>query len=266
MSWHFSRALEAVFWEESCSGGKPSAPWSSIPSAADDSCSAKMKDTFHHSPFGTMYAPSTESRGAELLTWFQAGFPARTSAQPEKERDSTANEAAYGQKWQGSLARYDRATSLWKTAQCSLLADSDEYSETWPRWGSMRNGASYLRPIPALRTSESASGLWQTPVADDACNRKSGKWNSRGEPKLSAEVLMWPTLTAGNSHSGGSLQEWGGSRARKKMKQMVSQEELTGQLNPEWVEWLMGWPIGWTGCEPLETVKFQEWQQQHGKC
>jgi hypothetical protein len=19
-----------------------------------------------------------------------------------------------------------------------------------------------------------------------------------------------------------------------------------GQLNPEWVEWLMGWPIGWT--------------------
>ena len=26
-----------------------------------------------------------------------------------------------------------------------------------------------------------------------------------------------------------------------------------GQLNPEWVEWLMGFPIGWTGLNVLET-------------
>lgn len=26
-----------------------------------------------------------------------------------------------------------------------------------------------------------------------------------------------------------------------------------GQLNPEWVEWLMGFPIGWTGLNALET-------------
>jgi hypothetical protein len=24
------------------------------------------------------------------------------------------------------------------------------------------------------------------------------------------------------------------------------------QLNPEWVEWLMGWPVGWTDCERNE--------------
>jgi hypothetical protein len=35
-------------------------------------------------------------------------------------------------------------------------------------------------------------------------------------------------------------------------------------LNPTWVEWLMGWPTGWTDLQPLETGKFQEWQQQHG--
>lgn len=29
-----------------------------------------------------------------------------------------------------------------------------------------------------------------------------------------------------------------------------------GQLNPPWVEWLMGWPIGWTDLKPLETDKF----------
>ena len=37
-----------------------------------------------------------------------------------------------------------------------------------------------------------------------------------------------------------------------------------GQLNPEWVEWLMGWPIGWTALKPLGTDKCQQWQQQHG--
>jgi hypothetical protein len=26
-----------------------------------------------------------------------------------------------------------------------------------------------------------------------------------------------------------------------------------GQLNPTWVEWLMGFPIGWTDCEVSET-------------
>ena len=35
------------------------------------------------------------------------------------------------------------------------------------------------------------------------------------------------------------------------------------RLNPDWVEWLMGWPIGHTDLKPLETGKFREWQQQH---
>lgn len=38
-----------------------------------------------------------------------------------------------------------------------------------------------------------------------------------------------------------------------------------GQLNPDWVEWLMGWPIGWTDLKPLETDKFQKWLQLHGE-
>ena len=35
------------------------------------------------------------------------------------------------------------------------------------------------------------------------------------------------------------------------------------RLNPEWVEWLMGWPLGWTDLKPLATDRFREWQQQH---
>ena len=38
-----------------------------------------------------------------------------------------------------------------------------------------------------------------------------------------------------------------------------------GQLNPDWVEWLMGWPIGWTDLKPLATDRFQEWLRLHGR-
>lgn len=40
-------------------------------------------------------------------------------------------------------------------------------------------------------------------------------------------------------------------------------EQNGGRLNPTWVEWLMGWPLGWTDLKPLEMDKFQQWQQQH---
>jgi len=38
-----------------------------------------------------------------------------------------------------------------------------------------------------------------------------------------------------------------------------------GQLNPPWVEWLMGWPIGFTDLKPLEMDKCHCARQQHGE-
>ena len=48
-------------------------------------------------------------------------------------------------------------------------------------------------------------------------------------------------------------------------KEREESGQCQGQLNPDWVEWLMGWPIGWTDLKPLETDKFQQWQHLHGK-
>ena len=217
----------------------------------------------------------------------------------------------------GSSAKYDPASRSWRTAQFSLLAGLDEFSGTWSRWGSTRNMEFWERSTPGHRISESGSGLWpiirvqdgerggrgdliqavrgnknahfrlwQTPVADDAVDRKKGKWNSRGEPKLSAEVLMWPTPTANCSTGAGHQGRQGGLNLQtavkwatptvcgnynKKGASAKSGDGLAtqagGALNPDWVEWLMGWPIGWTACEPLETGKFRQWPQWHsGYC
>lgn len=35
-----------------------------------------------------------------------------------------------------------------------------------------------------------------------------------------------------------------------------------GALNPDWVEWLMGWPIGWTSLEPLEDHRILAWDEE----
>lgn len=34
------------------------------------------------------------------------------------------------------------------------------------------------------------------------------------------------------------------------------------QLNPDWTEWLMGWPIGWTDIKPLEKEEVEEWRRK----
>ncbi len=42
--------------------------------------------------------------------------------------------------------------------------------------------------------------------------------------------------------------------------------EKSGQLNPAWVEWLLGWPEGASDWLPLETARFQQWLLSHGMC
>lgn len=260
MSWLFSQALVEEYSEGICSDGEPFAQLNVMPTPHKFWRNDKTIDCSSLSRFGLTLRLLTEAHGGELLMSYLAGFHARTSAQQEKGLGSTESEADCGGTWQGSFAKFDLDSFSWKTVQYSLLGGSDEFSGIWPRWGSMRSGVLYLRPIPARTICENESGLWQTPVADDTVERKSGKWNSRGEPKLSAEVKLFPTPCARDYRGiGRSRLERTGSKAGECLPQVVG-----GLLNPTWVEWLMGWPIGWTELEPLEMGKFQEWRQQHG--
>jgi DNA (cytosine-5)-methyltransferase 1 len=59
----------------------------------------------------------------------------------------------------------------------------------------------------------------------------------------------------------------GGSNSRKALKARLSEEDykslLGGPLNPQWVEWFMGWPIGATDLQPLEMDKCHSAPQWH---
>lgn len=259
MSWHCSQALVAAFSVATCSDGAPSVLSSSTPTPVAFYWPDKTTEHSRLSRFGMTSEPLMADHGAALLTWFLAASRAKTSASLAKATGSTGSEAGSGRKWLGSLAKFDHDSRSWRTAQRSLLGGSEEFLETWPRWGSMRNGECSERTMLEPLTSANASGLWPTPVADDTGSR-SKKYAQGGTP-LSLAVKLWPTPTAGNHKSGGYLAEWGGSRSRKTMAELVPKEEMFGPLNPEWVEWLMNWPIGWTSLEPLDHDNFKHWQE-----
>lgn len=268
MSFIFSRALV----EESSAGRfsdiVASAPSNSTPTPKPCLWHDRTMEPSRLSQFGMTCAPLTESLGAALLMSYLVGSRARTLAPQGKAPVWTANEVGSGRKWLGLLAKFDRASSMWRTLQCSLLGGLDEYWGTWPRWGSMRNGECWERQMSEHRTSGTVSGLWPTPTATDFKSESmSVDLVARRQAASSRGVRLTeflqrkqlPTPTSGNDHSGGRLDEWGGST-----NPFRGTEIGKLRLNPCWVEELMGWPSGSTDLKPLETAKFQQWLQQHG--
>ena len=324
MSWLFSRALAEESSLGNCLDTEPSAQSSGSHTPKPCLWHDKTMEPSRLSRFGMTCKPLTEDLGTELLTSWRAGFRAKTSASPGGAQGLTESAAECGTTWPASLAKFDPDTSSWKTAQRSLLEDWAEFSETWPRWGLMRNGECWERPTLAPRTSESGSGLWPTPqamlAASDLNFRCSG--DGRDKPnKLGWAVanVVWPTPTVcGNYNRKGAsatsgdglatavatsltmsvLDSTDAPTAKAKMYPTATATAYKGwspnhnradtddrldytveresfrhgqqtppmRLNPAWVEWLMGWPIGHTALKPLATDKFLEWQQQHSPC
>lgn len=226
------------------------------------------------SRFGMTFKLLTDDLFEDALTWFLAGFPARTLAFPERAQELTANAPECGATWRGSLAMFDPVSCSWKTAQLSLLEDSEQCSVTWPRSGMTVDGLCWALPMSGRRTSGTDSGWWPTPCATDTSNRKPGDSihiSASGLPKyvaangeksqmrLSQAVRMWPTPTCQDEKNNGAP-----SQMERNTKPLNA--EIGGPLNPKWVEWLMGWPLGWTDLRPLETDKSRNVQQQLGEC
>jgi hypothetical protein len=197
MSWLFSQALVEAFSEASSLDGEPCAPLSVMPTLHKFWRNDKTMEFSKLSQFGLTCAVLTEDHGEELLTSFLAVSLARTSAQPAEGRGSTGPSLDSGLNLHGSLARFDLDSSSWKTPQCSLIEGWDEFSETWPAWGSMRNGVSWGRTMPELPTSESGSGSWPTPTVNGNYNRKG--LSSQSGDGLATAVANFPTPTATNT-------------------------------------------------------------------
>jgi len=316
MSWLYSRAQVEAFLEANSLDGEQSVQLNGNPIPQAYCAQDKMTDFSRLSRFGMTYKPLTENLGEELLTWYLEGFHAKTSPLPEKAQELTENDQECGEKWRASFTKYDPNSCSWKTHQCSLLGDLDEFSETWPQWGLMRDGECWEQTPLVHPTKESAFGFTvPTPVASDGTTgsvigkndsfyetktgmpRKVNQNGKDGSVGLGRLVKMWPTPDA-NCGKRGTQPNWTPKRksgqpaqytinqaVRDRMfptptahnaKECASPSEYNrntptlathagGKLNPMWVEWLMGWTLGWTDLKPLATDKSLCVRQQPGE-
>jgi hypothetical protein len=261
MSWLYSRALVEEFLQANCSETRPSAQLSKTVPPQAFSCDDKTMASFNLSRSGMTCGLLKAEHGAELLTWYLEASRAKTSASPAAVTDWMGSEVDSGAKWRAWFAKWSPSSCEWRTPQCSLLEDSESFSETWPRSGLMRDGTCYLLPTVAPTISVNVSGSLLPTLT--VC----GNYNAKGASKTSGDGLAtalkrMPTLVARDYRSPGrSRLERTGSKAGEHLPNVVG-----GPLNPDWCEWFMGFPIGWTASKPLETHRFQEWLQQHSAC
>ncbi len=208
--------------------------------------------------------------------------PARTSPSQDEAPASMELDRDCGPSLTDSLARYDRATCSWRTSQLCLLGGLDEFLETWPRAGMTQSGTAFPRQPLAPLTDATGFGLWRTPQAGEGNGggqamskrlagghsvylrdqvKEPAMWPTpraefdsgkhRGKPDtLHSAVKSWPTPAARDYRSPNKLpySERGGGTKGEQLPNAVG-----GSLNPTWVEWLMGYPLGWTDLRDSET-------------
>ena len=297
MSWLYSQALVEAFSEDISLDGEQSVPLSGNNTQQAYCAPDKMTAFSRLSRFGMTFKPLTDTLGEELLTLYLEDFRAKTSRQPVKAQELMENDQECGEKWRGSFVKFDPNSFLWKTHQCSLLGDLEEFSETWPQWGLMRDGECWEqltleRLIRGIGFGLLPNGVDQfhtpnTTGLDGGSNSRKalkqrqqwatptvcGNYNQKGMSKtsgdgLATQVKKWPTPVCQDSrHATTRHLDPNNNYWKSNLGEVVMSLEppTDGRLNPMWVEWLMGWPLGWTDLKPLEMDKYQEWLQQHGE-
>ncbi len=173
----------------------------------------------------------------------------------------------------GSLVKMLLGSSTWRSTRCYLTwkasatpskrllfrlvasmprTEGTEFS-SWPTPTAMDAKGLDRHPRKDMTTTRSCLlsqkvALYPTPTKFDAtCGDLKGKeytGESRHAMKLIQAARMLPTPKAQNARGNGQAHGEGGQ----------SLDVLAGgRLNPTWVEWLMGFPLGWTDLDASET-------------
>lgn len=196
----------------------------------------------------------------EWLMSLQPDSRVNPSQLPERGKAKTTTETC-GLRRSQPFALYDPSLPYLKTCQACLLTNTEEpFSETWPKAGMSVDGAFYPLPKWERRINEIGSGLLPTPTSSEGGRNKSASEGAALRPSLGmmAKHNLWPTPTARDWRSGkGKTQK---ERGRKTGPSLA--ESNGGQLNPNWVEWLMGWPINWSSLKPMRIEDYEEWEHR----
>ena len=168
----------------------------------------------------------------------------------------------------------DHLGSLEKMLVDTLNLVSTPYSRTWRVKVTPQGRLVFQLRASVRTTKENESGLWRTPdnmaggsnlpgikkaLDEGHLKRPSGQQIQIRLEDQVREERLWPTPAAHEGRLGYQRRDTGKKGTQTSLTPIVIDEEggrekTTGQLNPTWVEWLMGYPSGWTDLNHSETV------------
>lgn len=167
-----------------------------------------------------------------------AGSHARTYHETEACLESTDSERDCFKKLSGWFVRLDRNALCWRTSQGCLMEGSERFCGIWPRSGSMLNGMCFRRVQLVPTRFANGFSFWPTP--------NTVGWRGDGElialKRRVSTTQEFVTLSHRAAISK-RTRHWPESRGLKP----------NGTENPQFLEWLMGFPEDWTAVEDLET-------------
>jgi hypothetical protein len=176
--------------------------------------------------------------------------------QTQTGKESTGNEVDCIAKSCVQLTILDLPGCSSKTPQGSEPKEGMSSSPTWWRVDIPGAMESLERLTLARRTEGTGGGYLPTVTATTSRQglRSMAGGASKGIPLLGMAALSWPTPCATDHktpYRGKVLAEQMAKRA-KTLRDAIS-APVGGKLNADWIEWLMGWPVGHTATGPVES-------------
>lgn len=223
----------------------------------------------------------------EQLTLFPADSPASRFPWQESKKEKGMI-VTYGLRCSELSESCARIALSVRTFLESSGLPPGKWSRIWSRQGITSSCSVLKLRLSELGTGEQECSLWPTPTALDPAKERMKSTqqagNSRHSLDLPRAVRLWPTPRANEGKD--VLQSVPPSRQKEPGKCNLTQavalemlatpcardyrtgqrrrwedpkrannlnDQIGGQLNPTWVEWLQGFPIGWTDLNASET-------------
>ena len=188
-----------------------------------------------------------------------ADSPAKMSRRQATALALVVLEAASGSSSIG-LSASSRQLGLWsKTSPVAAIGGSMPCVGAWSSADTKRYRSRCRRKMSELRISGGESSLLPTPSANSYGTNLGGAAGRTGKPRPSLDTMarhdLWPTPLT--ERGGGNLIVAVGrlhaTPCQSDARRCQLRTGVGGPLNPRWVEWLMGFPIGHLSCEPSVT-------------
>jgi hypothetical protein len=150
----------------------------------------------------------------------------------------------------------DPNSFTWRMWPLSRPKDLKKWSKTWPRWGMTVDGVAYAHLMWERTITVTDGGDYFATPTTQANQLAPSMMKHKGCRNLGESML--PTPTAPNAKEEAYPAE--GTRNTPTLSWV-----LGGKINPEYTEWMMGWPLGWTDLKQSETVKSRSKRQSRSK-